>query len=45
MLFTGFSMNINPSDVARIISDDIDWNAPKQEYSGDAEDMVYMEIY
>ena len=29
---------MNPSDVARIISDDIDWNASEEEYSGDFDD-------
>ena len=36
--FTGFSMKMNPSDVARIITDDIDWNASEEEYSGDSDD-------
>ena len=29
---------MNPSDVARIISDDIDWNASEEEYLGDSDD-------
>ena len=29
---------MNPSDVARILSDDIDWNASEEEYSGDSDD-------
>lgn len=40
MLFTGFSIKINPSDVARIISDNIYWNASEEEYLGDSDDKI-----
>ena len=30
-------MKMNPSDVARIISNDNDWNASEEEYSDDSD--------
>ena len=29
---------MNPSDIARIITDDINWNSSEDEYSGDSDD-------
>ena len=37
-LFSCFSTKMNASDVARILSDDIDWNASDDECSGESDD-------
>ena len=31
-------MTMNPSDIARIITDDINWNSSEDEYSDDSDD-------